>query len=229
MISTKNIKTEGGSSVPKTLSPGNVEFKIYDVRLEAPVYKQDAYNVILNVEGPALGDDFEGFFVDKDDPSKGRYAGQVGRVRLSEYPFADGTTKKGVEISRDAEMLKALQQLCKNLDCVVWFESQDEKHDTIESLYEKFNSDKPYIGKYLRACVAGKEYTNKAGYASYDLYLPKWSKSGVAYESARVDEVVSKVVKFDPEVHIKKNTVSTVTSFGENITTTSSIADDFVL
>lgn len=228
MISTTNI-TESGSSIPKTLSPGNVTFKINSIFLDSVPYKAGAYNLRLEVEGPDMGSDFEGFFIDKDDPSKGRYAGQVARVRFSEYPYADGTKPNGDEISRDMELVKALTMLCKNLDCSNWMAEQDNKHETIESLVEQFNADKPFAGKYLRACVAGREYQNKAGYTSYDLYLPKYSKQGAAYENANVDEAMSKVVKFNPEVHIKKSKTTETKSFGESTTTTGSIASDFVL
>lgn len=229
MISTTNISTEGGSSIPKTLSPGNVTFKINGIFLDSVPYKAGAYNLRLEVEGPDMGSDFEGFFIDKDDPSKGRYAGQVARVRFSEYPYSDGVTPKGDQISRDLEILKALTNLCRTLDCMNWMTAQDNKHETIESLVEQFNSDKPFAGNYLRACIAGREYTNKAGYTSYDLYLPKYSKQGISYESANVDEAMSKVVKFNPEVHIKKNKTTETKSFGDSTTTTGSIASDFVL
>jgi hypothetical protein len=229
MISTTNIGTEGGSSIPKTLSPGNVTFKINGVFLDSVPYKAGAYNLRLEVEGPDMGSDFEGFFIDKDDPSKGRYAGQVARVRFSEYPYSDGVTKKGDQISRDMEILKALTNLCKTLGCMSWMTAQDNKHETIESLVEKFNEDKPFAGNYIRACVAGREYQNKAGYTSYDLYLPKYSKQGPSYESASIDEAMSNVVEFNPEVHIKKNKATETKSFGESTTTTGSIASDFVL
>jgi hypothetical protein len=234
MISTKNINTGGGSSVPKTLGTGNAEIKINNVRLETVPYKQDAYHVVLEAEGPALGADFQGFLIDKDDASKGNYAGQVGRIRYSEYPYSDGITKRGDVISRDEEVLKAIKNLCRDLQCESWFDSQDEKHDTIESLVSQFGSDKPYAGKFLRVCIAGREYQNKAGYTSYDLFLPKWSKDGLAMESASVDPSMSRVVKYNPELHIRKPKTQDVKSFGtdatsQNFAATSNVADEFEL
>lgn len=229
MISTKNIKESGSSSsVSKTLSPGNATVKIYNIRLEATPYNKEAYNIILDVEGPALGSDFEGFYVDKDFPDMGRHEGQVGRVKLTEFPFADATTPKGNVIVRDEEILKAIKNLCKETGCAAWLDAQDEKHDTVDSLINQFNHDKPFANKFLRTCIAGKEYQNKAGYTNHDLYFPKWSKDGIAYESANVDEVKSKVVKFNTDVHIKKNKTVEVKTFGEN-TTKKSLADDFEL
>jgi hypothetical protein len=229
MISTKNIKENGSSSsVSKTLSPGNASVKIYNIRLEATPYNKEAFNIILDVEGPALGDDFEGFYIDKDNPGLGRHDGQVGRVKLTEYPFADGITPKGNVIKRDEEILKAIKNLCNETGSAAWLDSQDEKHDTVDSLINQFNYDKPFANKFLRVCIAGKEYQNKAGYTNHDLYFPKWSKDGIAYEGAHIDEVKSKVVKFNTEVHIKKSKTVEVKTFGEG-TTKKSLADDFEL
>ncbi len=229
MISTKNIKESGSSSsVAKTLSPGNAVVKIYNIKLEATPYNKEAFNIILDVEGPSLGDQFEGFYIDKDNPGLGRHAGQVGRVKLSEYPFADAITPKGNVIDRDDEILKAIKNLCKETDCMKWLDSQDQKHDTIPSLIQQFNFDKPFEGKYLRVCIAGKEYQNKAGYTNHDLYFPKWSKEGIAYESANTDEAKSKVVKYNPEIHIKKNKTKEVSSF-EGTSAKKTLADDFEL
>ena len=183
----------------------------------------------LNVEGPDMGEDFEGFFIDKDDPTQGRYKGQVGRIRFSEFPYADGETKSGIIIKRDDEILKAINNICKALSMQSWLEGQDNKHDTIQSLVSQLNADKPFTGKYLRACIAGREYQNKQGYTNHDLYLPKWSKEGLAYESADVEEALSKVVKFNVDVHIKKSKTDVVQSFGDATPTTSNVAGDFEL
>jgi hypothetical protein len=229
MISTKNIKSESGSSTPKTLSPGVQVVKVNSITLETVPYKQGAYNLNLNVEGPDMGADFEGFFIDKDDPTQGRYKGQVGRVRFSEFPYSDGETKSGIVIKRDEEVVKAVHNLCKAFGILNWLDDQDNKHDTIESLVAKLNSDKAFDGKFLRMCIAGREYQNKQGYTNNDLYLPKWSRDGIAYESASVDEAISKVVKFNPDVHIKKSKTETVASFGDNTATTPDVAGDFEL
>jgi hypothetical protein len=230
-ISTKNIDSGSGSgsSVPKTLSPGVQVFKINSISLETVPYKQEAYNIVLNVEGPDMGEDFEGFFIDKDNPTLGRYKGQVGKIRLTEYPLADGTTKTGIVIKRDAEILRQVDMICKNLEMKDWLEAQDNLHNTIEDLVKALDRDRPFANKFVRACVAGREYINKQNYTNFDLYLPKWSKNGSAYELASVDEAVSKVVKFDPEVHVRKAKTETVSSFGNATPTTNDVAGDFVL
>lgn len=198
MISTTKIP---GGGTPKVLQPGNTKCTINSVTLEKVPYKEGAYHMALQIEGPDLGPEFEGVYIDKDQPDLGRYLGQIGKVRLTEWPFADGVTKSGITISRDMEILKALRNLCVETGSAAWLEAQDNQHDTIESLVDQFNSDKPFKGKVLTMCLAGREYLNKAGYMNYDLYLPKAPKGGFSYKNADND---GKVVLFNEEEHIKK-------------------------
>jgi hypothetical protein len=213
-ISTKDIPV-GGGSVPKVIQPGNRVLKINSVGLEKFPFKDGAYHFIFNVEGPDLGEDFEGFLVDKNDPSKGKHKGQVGKIKASEWAFSDGETKGGVKISRDREILKFMQNLCKQLDAVKWFETQDNKHDTIEGLVEKFNEDKLYIDKWLKMCVGGKEYLNGQGYTNHDLFLPKFNSKKVPFELENVPEADSKLILFSEAEHIKKKKTDTVEDFGD--------------
>src|ERR1035437_3878159 len=191
-ISTKNIPSPG--SVPKLIQPGNRTVKILSVLLEKFPFREGGYHVILNVEGPDLGAEYDGFFVDKNDPAKGKYSGQIGKIKAGEYAFSDNTTKTGVAISRDKEMLKFLSNFCKDLGIAEWFDKQDDKHETIEALYEQFNSDKPFAEKWVRMCVAGKEYINGQGYTNYDLFMPKSSAKAVAVELESVPEASSRII-----------------------------------
>lgn len=230
MISTKNITGgNGASSTPKIIQPGNITCEVLSVKLEPAKFKEGGYDVVLNLEGPNMGEEFEGFWIDKDDQSKGRHKGQVGKVRASEYPYAEGTTKTGIQISRDKELLRFLQNFCKETGSLAWLESQDNMHNTIESLFEALNNDKPFAAKQLRMCIAGKEYVNKDGYTNFDLFLPKYVKGNVPFESADVAEATSKVLSFDPEVHVRKKKVDVVASFGDAAPSESPFKSDFEL
>jgi len=118
-LSTTDLK-EGGSGLPKTISPGNITLKINSVVLEDFKFIQGAKHLMLNVETEPIAG-FEGFMIDKDDESKGHYAGQIGRVKASQYAFADGQTKTGIKIERDRSILIFLQRLCKTLGMNEWF------------------------------------------------------------------------------------------------------------
>jgi hypothetical protein len=213
-LNTKDIKTGGGSS--KTLEPGNQQFKIAGVELEVFKLKEaeGALNLILHMEGPDLGPTFEGFFINKDDESLGRHKGAVGKVKAGEWAFIDGTTKTGIAVSRDQDILKFLKNLCTALggNAPKWLTDQDGKHDTIESLVSAFNVDQPYKDKYLNYCLAGKEWKDKKGYTRYELFLPKFSKNGVPFEATTAKP--SKILKYNDADHLKKAKVTEVTEFG---------------
>jgi hypothetical protein len=222
-LSTKNIPT-GGEGVSKTLEPGTSLCKINNVSLEDFKFKEGGLNIMLHLEGEDLGAGFEGFFINKDRPELGRHKGKVGTVKATEWAFADGETKSGIPVKRDTEILKWLKQFCTSMGCLSWLDSQDEKHDTIQSMFVAFNKEKPYANKFFRFCIAGKEYTNRAGYSAYELFLPKYSKEGVPVEK---DDVASpKLIKFNPSEHIKKKKVENVSEFGSP---ESKASDDFNL
>jgi hypothetical protein len=231
MITTKNIPSGGGT--PKVIQPGTVECKINSITLDKVPYKEGAYNLSLNIESRPMGDDFEGFLIDKDNPDGGRYEGQIGRVRFSEWPYADGETKTGIKISRDIEIVKAIQNICKETHSTEWLEAQDNKHETIEEFVMAFNSDKPFKDKFVKMCVAGREYMNKAGYMNFDLYLPRAGRGQVNMET--VDREPSKLIAFDSEAHIKKAKTESVASFSStsdddlDVPTTSKVSADFNL
>ena len=210
-----STKATPGKSIQKVLQPGARSFKINSVGLEKFPFKDNAYHILLNVEGPDLGSDFEGFFVEKNDPTKGKYKGQIGRIKASEWAFADSVTKGGTEISRDIEIMNFLRNLCKQLGITSWIEAEDNKHETIESLIAKFNTDAPFRDKWLRGCVGGKEYTNAGGYLNYDLYLPKFTMKSTPVELETVPESESKLIQYDAATYIKKKKADTVESFGE--------------
>lgn len=221
-LDTKNIKGGGDGGVPKTIHPGNHKCKVNSVHLEEFKFKPGSYHIILGLETEDKGPDFEGFMIDKNNESLGRHKGQVGKVKSTEWAYADGTTKSGVEISRDGEILKFMKNFCTALGINKWLEDQDGKHDTIEQLVEAFGKEKPFADKFIDFCIGGKEYTNKNGYTDHDLFLPKYSKAGAAYGA--------KVVTFDPVEHIRKKKVEAVNEFGNEDNTLSGPASaDFQL
>lgn len=210
-LSTKDIKTGGGT--PKLLQPGNNICKIYKVELKPFTLKPGGYELILNMEGPDLGSDFEGFFLNKNDPSGGRHAGQIASVKSTEWAYADAVTKGGVVIKRDTEIMKFIMNLCKAIDAEAWWKSTDDRFENIEDLVRAFDTEAPWKDKWMNVCLAGKEYM-KDSYTNHALFLPKFSRDGAPFEKAGVTP--SKVVKFNSAEHIKKKAVNNVENFGGN-------------
>jgi hypothetical protein len=209
-LSTTDLGTGGGgSSLAKTIGPGNHVLKINNVELEDFKFIDGAKHLVLHLETQPI-EGFEGFLIDKDDESKGRYAGQIGRVKGSQYAFADGVTKSGINIQRDRSILIFLQSLSKTLNINEWFVEQDGKHETIEDFVDAFNMTAPIKDKYLEFCVAGKEYLNKSGYTTYDMWLPKAENRKYAFGEVEA----GKVIPYDEAKHLKKLEVKDVNNFG---------------
>jgi len=223
-LSTTDLGT-GKSGLPKTINPGNHELKINNIKLEEFKFIDNAYHLILDVETKPI-EGFEGFFRDKDNESEGRYEGQIGRLKASQYAFADGQTKSGVKINRDRSILIFLQNLSNTLGINDWFLEQDNAHETIEDFVKAFNETAPYKDKFLEFCVAGKEYMSRSGYVNYDLHLPKASNGKYAY--GNIEE--GKVIIYNEDTHLKKLEVKNVESFGEEISLNgTATAEDFNL
>lgn len=213
-LSTENLVESTGGGLSKTIKPGNVTAKIHSIVLEDFKFIPDAVHVVLNLETAPI-EGFEGFAIDKDNPALGNYKGQVGRVQASQYAFADGTTKTGIEIKRDNNVLIFLKKICTALGKDEWFSAQNNKHNTIHEFVDAFNRDKVANDIYLDFCIAGKEYENKSGYIAHNLFLPKPTQS--AYAFAAVDS--KKVMNFNENDHIvrlSKPVATPVDSFGDD-------------
>lgn len=210
-LSTTDLTTEGnGSGMPKTIAPGNHELKINSVRLDEFKFIEGAYHLLLEMETKPI-DGFEGFLKDREDESKGRYEGQIGRVKGSQYAFADGETKSGIKIQRDRSILMFLKNLSNALGITDWFAEQDNKHETIEDFVKAFNDTAPYQDKYLHTCLAGKEYENKSGYIAYDCWFAKAQNRKYAYGTSP-----DAVLQYNESKHLRKIENKPVESFGDD-------------
>jgi len=222
MLSTKDMSAGSGKTRP-VINVGNQKLKINSITFDQTPYDKEAYNVVLHVESEPVGNGFEGFLLDPSDASGPRYKGQVGRIRLSPFPYKDTTLPSGREISRDTEVLKAMIFLSEALD------KRDEldniEADTVEEFMKSANS--MLSGDtYINACVGGREWENREGYVNYDLFLPRNSKDGISLESLNVEN--SKLYEFSKKDHVKelKAKAQTTSSFEPANTNT---GDDFDL
>ena len=220
-LSTTDLGT-GGAGQPKTISPGNHLLKINSIELEDFKFIDNAKHLMLHVETEPI-EGFTGFMIDKDDESKGHYAGQIGRVKASQYAYADGETKSGIKIQRDRSILMFLQGLSKAFEFYDWFINEDGKHATIEKFVAALNKAKPFEDKYIDFCVAGKEYEGKTGYINFDMWLPKAENKKYAYGD--------NVMTYDETKHLKKIEIKEVKGFGDDddFTTPTKGSSDFSL
>ena len=211
-LSTKDVKTGGG--LPKTIQPGEHVLKINNISLKRFPFmdKDDGYYLMLDVETKPV-DGFEGFFIDKDDESLGRYEGQIGLIKTNRYYYKDGETKGGTVVKRDMEILKQIKHACIAADIMPWFEKADSKHDTIEEFVEAFNEEKPFKDIFFKFCVAGKEFERGNGYIGYDLFFPKLTRGKIAF--TKLGGAEEKVLEYNETEHLQKLAPKEVEDFDD--------------
>lgn len=222
-LNTDNVTT-GGGSLPKIMGPGNNTVKLHKLELQQWPFMEadDAYYLTMHLETKPI-EGFEGFFIDKDDQSKGTYEGQVGQVKASRWYYKDSLTKSGKKIERDLSLLQAIKNICEAANCIDWFEGANNVYDTIEEFVEGFNNDKPYAGKWMDICIAGKEYEKKdSEYTGWDLFLPKYMKG---YPTI-VAEGDDRVMTFSEEDHRERLESEPVENFGDDDSSDSPFVDN---
>ena len=196
MLSTKNVSSNRVSPV---LSPGNCKIKINSLSFEATPYDKNSFNIVLNVESEPINGEFQGFLIDAANPNGPRYKGQVGKVRMTPYPFKDAVLDNGRKINKDQEILKSIAFLAdvtgkRN-------EVDDINVDTIDAFMDKCKTIFKNT-EYNNACIGGREWENTEGYINVDLHLPRISKNGVPMESLNSES--SRLITFNYDEHVRK-------------------------
>jgi len=196
MFSTKNVSANRVSPV---IGPGNHKVKINSLSFDATPYDPQAFNITLNVETEPVGGEFQGFLVDADNQNGPRYKGQVGRVRMSPYPYKDTTLPTGRKIVAADEMVKAIAFLAD-------VTGKRDEVDMIEanSLEQFANACKQIFRntEYINACIGGREWENNDGYVNVDLHLPRLSKAGLPLEA--VGSTAGRLLTFNYDEHVRK-------------------------
>jgi len=223
------IRTDFKPSTPKNLLPGTQVARILSVSLESPAYDKEAYHVVLNMEGPDMGPEFEGFAINREDPDSPKHIGQVGRVKSGRYAFSDGETKTGRIVYRDQGIARFIASVCFAIgdEGKQWLEASNEKYDSIEELVEDFNAYIKSTGistRYFNVTIAGREYI-KDNFTRYELFFPKVATGQVFIE--RTDVTDKRLVQYDPTLHLIRAQVTDVASFNGDSTATDSVAADF--
>jgi len=212
-IGTKDVKV-GGGSLPKTFMPGNHTCKINNIRLDRPAFAKEGeemYYIVMDLETESLGEGFEGFFIDKDDESLGRYLGQTGRIKTSQWPYKDSEWQ-GKKWSMVDEIIKFLKSICITMDSD-WMDKADGKFDTIEEMVDAFNKKAPFKDIFFSWCIGGQQVAGDDGYPKYFMHLPKFSRGNKLFTSVEDD---ADLLEYDKALHlqIKGEAPVTVKNFG---------------
>ena len=224
MLNTSGMSAGSGKEKP-VIGPGNHVVKINSITFDVTPYDMDAFNIMLHVESEPVEGEFQGFLLDANNPNSPRYAGQVGRVRFSPYPYKDATLASGAEISRDTEVMKAMiflsEQIGKRteLDAI--------QANTIEDFTVKCNTVLSNTG-FINVCLGSREWENKEGYINNDLFLPKMSKAGIPLEALETEN--SRLITYNTgdKTHYRP-TVKTAAVETNNFEPAKTAGDDFDL
>jgi len=205
MISTKETS---GNYTPKQLEPSNQKIQIKNISLKEGFFSEGpvkSYDLVLDAVGVDLGDDFDGFYIDNDNHSKGKHKGQSARIKASRFSYENKTIKgkdgKDFEIDRDQSIATFVIKIAKATGCDKWLADNDGKHDTIELFVKAFNETAKFKDQFLDSCISGREYYNKGGYPAYELYFDKFSKDGIPFANPESKDA-AKVTMFDHSKNI---------------------------
>ena len=221
MFSTKNVSANRVSPV---IGPGNHKVKINSLSFDPTPYDPQAFNIVLNVETEPINGEFQGLLVDPSNPNGARYQGQVGRVRMSPYPYKDADLESGRKISRDQEIVKAIAFLAdvtgkRDEVDMIEADSIDQFMNACKQIFK--NTD------YINACIGGREWENNDGYVNVDLHLPRLSKAGLPLEA--VGSTAGRLLTFSYDEHVRKLVKKQASTVGGFEPSTGNTGDDFDL
>lgn len=205
MFKSNSFNPNGGSSVPKILSPGTHFARIIDMKLETPPYNTEAYSLNLLVEGEDQGDEFVGLPIDKNNPSLGNYRGQIANIRAGRYPFST-FVYQGREVKRDEQIFRWINNLAKALGVLEQMNADNVEAETIEeyvAVVKKYVTNPETWGYFT---IGGQEYFTE-GYdkPNYRMFLPKSEGKLFPVASSNLDERTGdpvNLLKFDRAKHI---------------------------
>lgn len=208
-FSLNDFNPAEGNYVSKILLPGTHKCRIIDLKLERPPYDKDQYNLIFVLEGEEIGDGFEGIQVDRNNPARGNYKGQIASVRSGQFGFKDWVYK-GKNILRDESIQTYLGSFLTQMGILEKFQSLKVECLTIEDLVAAVKSFvcKPDFWMYFT--IGGQKYfKDGSDFPNYSLYLPKRVEGKYAYAMTQDNP---NFFVFNEAVHIYEKKVSEDTS-----------------
>lgn len=202
-FSTKGIDTTTKANGPsKSLGLGNHTVKLYSVEMVEASYensnggRRDA-TLVLTLVGKPEGAEFEGWPIDKDNPSKGNHQGPVARVNISQYNFGDKLLANDIRIDRDTEIVKHIAMLADELNVrdVIDEISAATIEDYVKAANQALRSSK----SKLNVLIGGRQYLSQEGKIRYNYYLPK-IRNSKSFQNSEAD--VNMVPVFSEAEHV---------------------------
>lgn len=206
MLSSKNVNVQPASNYgpSKYLGVGNHIVNVRGIELQEAKYDSGTNRpdvaLVLHLEGPDQGPDFEGAPRDWDNPAKGTYKGQFAKVKIQPYNFTDNPTRSGNARNRDEDAVRAITILAENLG--VRDQLDQIQANTLEEYVQMSNHVISSSDVTLSVVVGGKVYFREVDgeyRKRYDYYLPITSKGFRAYATEAMSD---KVETFNADKHV---------------------------
>lgn len=193
--------------VSRYIEPGVIEAKVHKFELVKRPYQIEGENIldlVVHLESKAPGGNFKGATI---PGTSDFYAGQIGRVKWSQFGFRNTTLPDLTVITVESEIARALKSFCMEIGQYKWFMEKDEELPTKESFIQELNASGIFKDHYLFWCIGSRQY-QKGQYLNNDLFLPKYSKEFGKPFSSRLDDLA----KFNPAKHVIKPKEAGITS-----------------
>ena len=222
-FSLNDFNPAEGNYVSKILLPGTHKCRIIDLKLERPPYDKDQYNLVFVLEGEELGDGFEGVQLDRNNPTRGNFKGQIASVRSGQFGFKDWVYK-GKNILRDESIQNYLGSFLKQMEILEKFQSLKIECSTIEELVAAIKSFvcKPDFWMYFT--IGGqKYYKDGSDFPNYSLYLPKRVEGKYAYALTQENP---NFFMYNEAIHIYEKKVTEETAETVSEFSPAPVADD---
>jgi hypothetical protein len=194
-----------GNYVSKVLLPGSYLCKVKDLRIDKAPYDAAQYNLQFVLEGPEVEDpEFVGLPVNRLDPSKGSYKGQIATVKSSQYAYKDWEYK-GKTILRDDSIQNWLGNFLKGVNLLERFQALNVTAESIEDLVAEIRAFLLKEDTAFAFTIAGQKYYKEGSeYPSYSLYLPKKAEGKTPYA---VELTSENFLQFNEALHITEKKV----------------------
>ena len=220
----ESVEVKESKYVSKKLNPGVHKCRILGIETYEKQYKSDAQPRLilsLKIEAEKPEGEFEGFYIDKDNPKLGRHDGPIANVKANPFDFKDNFVEdknNGGYVAKEILCARWLQRLCKELNNSNWVEENMGVHKDFDSFIEAFNKKNPLKDVYAHFVIQGNKYLKENGYPAFKYlsiaYADK-TENTMGLRPYSTDQ--SKLIAFDASRHIFDSTNGqSVSSFNGN-------------
>lgn len=171
-ISAKGVKKT--SYVSKSIQPGVVEAKIIGLAVTKVDNPRDPkvpeYKVTLKLLTKKPEPDFEGWDIDPQDPSKGKYQGQFGQVSTSNwnyktFTFNNKKTGRDKTVTYEEQIVGLFQEIAEGfgLPDLLTQEVYQNGFPTWSAFINKLATDCKFKSTYVHFLIGGTKTKNSKG------------------------------------------------------------------